>query len=103
MKPTVGRIINVYFRDDYAPGKGVFEGQPWPAIITHVWDDHCVNAWVFPKDGGHEQASKTGGISSINYVGHEEATLVWWEWPRREPTQADKDLARLNSTHMKMG
>lgn len=106
MKPLVGMIINVWFRGDYAPGDAIFGSQPWPAVITHVWDDGCVNAYVFPKDGSDEQAGKTGAISSINYAGREEAPLVWWEWPRHETRpwgSGDPELARLKSSHMQIG
>lgn len=88
MKPTVGDIVHVHFSDDHKFGVGVFDKkplQPHAAIITHVWEDDCVSLYVFPKDGGEEQAIHTGAISSAWKRGSEAATAIWWKWP--EDTQ----------------
>ncbi len=41
-KPTVGRVVN------YHGSKT--KGTPYPAIVTHVWSDDCVNLNVL-NDG----------------------------------------------------
>lgn len=86
MKPTVGRIVHVQFAVEHKFGVGVFDKeplQPHPAIITHVWDDDCVNLFVFPKDGSEDQATHTGAMSSVWRTGTEPATALWWDWPAR--------------------
>lgn len=45
IEPTVGRVVWYY-----PPGHKSSE-QPWPAIISHVHHNRCVNLAVFSKDG----------------------------------------------------
>lgn len=105
MKPTIGRIVHYWpgNLDDRAPKKG----QPYPAVITHVHSDDCVNLTVFndnsfPLGGKFSPPHTITSVCKWNGVDKPDGLSVW-DWPAREPSQADKDLARLNSAHMKMG
>lgn len=43
-KPSVGRIVHYQPPEYCVSAKS--KGQPYPAIITHVWGDRCVNLQV---------------------------------------------------------
>lgn len=72
MIPTVGRIVH-YFADGQA--------QPHAAIITHVWNETCVNLFIFAKDNYDEHA---GVRTSVVGGGNMEPSLGEWRWPNRE-------------------
>lgn len=109
MKPTIGRIVHYWpgSPDEPEPKK---KGQPYPAIVTHVHSDDCVNLTVFndnsyPIGSGMSYPFARSSVCIWNGVGKPDGLNVW-TWPAREPvqiTQTDRDLARLNSQHMKMG
>ena len=65
MKPTVGRIVHYYCS----------EHKKWPAIITEVHSDTCVNLGVFSDTYGHVTSSTMKG------TGHGEVRV--WEWPQK--------------------
>jgi hypothetical protein len=90
MTPSVGRIVHYYppeshGKDDGGAGVRDRKRQPYPAIVTHVWSDTCVNLRVF-DDGtfllGH--ATSTPVVTSCTLaepdagVRHE-----FWSWPPR--------------------
>ena len=72
--PTVGRIVH------YTPmgaGKG---GQPYPAVITHVWTDTCVNLHVL-ADGSHE-LSQVDVLPASVTLATEPGQPRSWSWPQ---------------------
>jgi hypothetical protein len=74
-RPTVGRIVH-YTPSEDAGGKG----QPYPAVVTHVWSDQVVNLSVandgefpFGRDDEHPTSvprDDRGGPRT-------------WRWPPR--------------------
>lgn len=84
MKPTVGRIVH------YWPGNGIApdKGQPFPAMVTHVFSDDCVNLTVFndgsfPWGGQHGNPITVTSICQWNGTGKPDGMNVW-TWPARE-------------------
>lgn len=75
-KPSVGRIVHYIPELSNHP-----KGQPYPAIITHVWSETCVNLHIF-DDGSHcllvvqEQ-------TSVMLRTEEMVAGACWEWPPR--------------------
>ncbi len=80
MKPTIGRIV--HFVNPYGTGKKIF-----PAIITNVWSDTCVNLHVF-WDGSNYGVpiGASPFVSSVIYDGRPmpDCDLRTWFWPTRE-------------------
>ena len=70
--PTVGRIV--HYR---GPGtaNGQFTPKTYPAVITTVWNDTCVNLFVM-TDVGHMNLTSIERSDSP-----EEASR--WSWPPR--------------------
>lgn len=87
-KPTVGRIVL------YRPQASTGKSQLYPAIITHVWSDSCVNLHVFNDDSwpllekeGSEFVSGTC-LTSVSAAGDpENMSPRSWIWPPRENPQ----------------
>jgi hypothetical protein len=71
MQPTVGRIVHYH-------GDG--QAQPHAAIITHVWNETCVNLFVFGKQQDDEHA---GVKTSVVGGGNQEPCIGEWRWPPR--------------------
>lgn len=72
-KPSVGRIVH------YTPPESVQsdrKSQPWPAIITHVWGDTCVNLAVLPDGSFGLHDLKPTSVM----IGDGPGT---WKWPPR--------------------
>jgi hypothetical protein len=61
--PTIGRIV--LFNDEAG------RGETHPAIVTHVYDDDCVNLAVFSRDGGSYGRPRV-------YCGDKPGQ---WDWP----------------------
>lgn len=77
-KPSIGRIVH-YIRSD---------GAEYPAIITHVWSDTCVDLEVFGINVEHLQ----GGDADVRFPksvvmhdtgGGERGSVRSWHWPER--------------------
>lgn len=71
-KPTVGRIV--HFRPELSQNKG----QPYPAMITHVWSDTCVNLSVF-NDGSYALPPEHLKPTSVTLGDGPRS----WGWPPR--------------------
>lgn len=74
-KPTVGRIVHFYAAETAK------KGQPYPAVITHVWSDECVNLQVcpdgsFPFEGSPYPTSVMLAKDPTNLQNV-------WSWPPR--------------------
>lgn len=80
-KPTVGRIVHYYPSTADTTKK---DGQPYPAVITHVFDDECVNLHVF-SDGtfGTPDGNKTP--TSVTKWNGEPDPASCWAWPPIHP------------------
>jgi hypothetical protein len=76
-KPSVGRIV-LYMPPEGLRGKAP---QPYPAIITHVWSETCVNLAVF-GDGTYGLPRDVPTNVSLSPAG-EEIALGCWAWPPR--------------------
>lgn len=70
-RPTVGRIVH------YTPADSQGKAQPFPAIITHVWGDECVNLNVF-QDGSFIAIHNSVPTSVMFGTGPGQ-----WCWPPR--------------------
>lgn len=73
-KPSVGRIVHYQPTNEQ---QGKKDGQPYPAIITHVWGDDCVNMEInndrsFPFNGDRCMTSVMRGDGRGQ-----------WQWPPR--------------------
>lgn len=75
-KPTVGRIV--HYRSDRPQDP---KGQPYPAVITHVWSDQCVNLHVL-GDGSFPlvRQSPPHAMPTSVMLGNEPGQ---WSWPPR--------------------
>lgn len=76
MKPTIGRIVHFLANGMMAPG------NHYPAIITHVFSDTCVNLCVFPK--GTPQDASDSGLKTSVVFDELMVTIYSWHWPERE-------------------
>ena len=75
MKPTIGRIV--HFVNKFGKGKEVF-----PAIITNVWSDTCVNLSVFYDGANHGvPMSQTPFESSVSFDDKPDPDQRTWHWP----------------------
>ena len=81
MKPTVGRMVHFY-SGDIADQSNVAGAGPYPAVITRVWSDTCVNLTVFPDNG----VGLLHFTSVANHMPEDRANMIGraWEWPPRE-------------------
>jgi hypothetical protein len=76
-KPTIGRIVH------FVPDGGARPEQHYPAIITHVWTDLCVNLEVFRK-GTAMDSVEAGVRTSVMYADADnQSTMYSWHWPER--------------------
>ena len=75
MKPSVGRIVHFHTTNKDRQSNGVGVG-PYPAIITRVWSDSCVNVKVLPDCAPP--------FDSTSVCLEESAGSAWWSWPPRE-------------------
>ena len=78
-KPSVGRIVH-YTPADAGNTSKPNKGQPYPAIITHVWGDTCVNLCVC-ADGSFPLGEPNDVPTSVNYS--ESGGERTWRWPPR--------------------
>lgn len=82
MIPSVGRTVHFF------PGMSKHKGQPYPAVITHVWSDQCVNLHVL-DDGSFPLGRPT--VTSVMKRNGDLAEEVW-DWPTivegRDPVRA---------------
>jgi len=63
--------------------------QRWPAIVTNVWSDTCVNLAVFDPNG-----ASVGGRTSVMLAQDEQQPLDGWcEWMAYQKDQAAKTEA----------
>lgn len=76
-KPTVGRIV--HYRSDRPQDP---KGQPYPAVITHVWSDECVNLHVL-GDGSFPLVRQTPPHAMPTSVTLGDGPGQW-SWPPRE-------------------
>jgi len=75
-KPTVGRIV--HYTPPESDGR---KGAPYPAVITHVFGDTCVNLHVF-DDGSfplHVPGTEAHKPTSVNLGTGPRS----WSWPPR--------------------
>jgi hypothetical protein len=72
-KPTIGRVVH-YVGTLHAPE------NHYPAIVTHVHSDTCVNLFVFPK-GAANDVPDTGLKTSV--LLHDPDVPMSWHWPER--------------------
>ena len=75
-KPSVGRIVIYTPEEPYNTEKSKLQG--WPAIITHVWGDSCVNLHVL-QDGSYGAPYPLP--TSVTYS--ESKAPRSWSWPPR--------------------
>ena len=82
-KPSVGRIVH------YHPGdQEDRKGQPYPAVITHVWSDTCVNLETmndgsFPLRIGSTGMDVEKNPTSVCLANEGQTEGRRWEWPPR--------------------
>lgn len=90
MTPSVGRIVHYWPNAEHGktanqPGVRARKGQPYPAVITHVWSDTCVNLRVI-DDGSHSLGSGTSMPTVTSCVLADAASPPdgeFWSWPAR--------------------
>lgn len=78
-KPSVGRIV--HYTPQEPAGNGT-KGQPYPAVITHVWSDTCVNLNVL--NDGSFTLSRDECPTSVNLATDpDNPSPRTWSWPPR--------------------
>ncbi len=80
-KPSVGRIVHYYGSANVMANKG----QPYPAIITHVWGA-CVNLFVFADGSNSAPFGIVAPGELITSVERrtKEGQERCWDWPAIE-------------------
>lgn len=77
-KPTVGRVVLFKSTDRDIMGRGC--ASIVPALITHVWNDNCVNLMVM-RDGSYETpVGVTSVMLSDNIEAHDPNLGPAWGW-----------------------
>lgn len=88
IKPTVGRVV-LYKPHSHERFAGDDGSQRWPAIVTNVWGDTCVNLTVFNPNG-----EAVGGRTSVMLAqDDQEPQDGWCEWMPYQKGQAAKTEA----------
>lgn len=75
-RPSVGRIV--HYTPPQQDGVHSGKGQAYPATITHVWGDACVNLSVH-NDGSFPLKAEELTPTSVSF-GEGPRT---WSWPPR--------------------
>lgn len=88
--PTVGRVVWYY------PSVDSGKGQPYPAIITHVWGDACVNLSVQNDASYPLPAGETNPTSVALATDGESPAGRTWAWMPYQTGQAAKSKAQLD-------
>lgn len=78
-KPSVGRIVHYTPQE---PASNGTKGQPYPAIITHVWSDTCVNLDVL-NDGSFPLSCDRYPTSVNLATDPGNPSPRTWSWPPR--------------------
>lgn len=78
IRPAIGSMVlyKPYAHERFSDDDG---RQRWPAIVTRVWSDTCVNLAVFDPNG----ASAGGRTSVILSQDEQETQEGWCEWAGR--------------------
>lgn len=84
IKPTVGRVV-LYKPHSHERFAGDDGSQRWPALVTNVWSDTCVNLAVFDPNG-----NSAGGRTSVFLAQDQDAQDGWCEWMPYQKGQAAK-------------
>ena len=72
-KPTICRIVLFHAGKDQESNGSAF----YPAIITHVWSETCVNLTAFPDNGLPTPHTSVPLLE-------EPGQTYRWSWPPRE-------------------
>lgn len=80
-KPSVGRIV--HYTPHFPSGN---KGQPYPAMITHVWSDTCVNLNVF-NDGSFTLKNEECPTSVQLAADPANPSPRTWNWPPYVPAK----------------
>jgi hypothetical protein len=88
MKPSIGRIVTYFVGDFEIDQYGMAPGGPnchreHPAIITHVWSDHCVNLQVFFDDGTIGWRLSSCSLPELPEDVERNEANSGWHWPVR--------------------
>jgi len=78
-KPSNGRIVHfIPASKEDASGK---HGQPYAAVVTHVWSDNCVNLGVI-QDGSFPLVNLSP--TSVSQSSDPDKPMPGtWQWPAR--------------------
>lgn len=91
IKPTVGRVVLYTPMDNGGESKG----QPYPALITHVWSDTCVNLFVC-NDGSF--GFDTGNMLPTSVtLGTGPRTWAWMPYQIGQAAKAEALQAQLDA------
>lgn len=82
--PTVGRVVLYTPADEASAAR---KGSPYPAIVTHVFSDTCVNLHVL-GDGSFGTPTEGPLVTSACYC--DEGTPGTWKWMDYQKGQAAK-------------
>ena len=99
LKPTVGRVVWYYpsvQNDRVDPQSG--KGQPYPAVITHVWGDSVVNLAV-QNDGSFPLKPEALTPTSVSLApeGAEVIDGRCWSWMPFQVGQAEKNANEVTA------
>lgn len=75
-KPSIGRIVH------FVGLLGLERDKHYPAIVTHVFSDTCVNLEVGRK--GTSFDDKDAGLRTSVVLDEKAEAAYTWHWPERE-------------------
>lgn len=85
-QPTIGRVV--LYHPTPNPKSGL---EPYPAIITHVWSETCVNLAV--QQDGSAPIADTLTPTSVMHESQAGEGMTSWSWPAIKPPAATTPIA----------
>lgn len=96
--PTIGRIVWYWpTRSDVEEGMISGGDQPLPAVVCHVWTDHCVNLGITDAGGVCHARTSINLVQPGDMFLREAGTGGYCEWMPYQVKVAQKDSSEITS------